>query len=794
MSERIVVTGMGAVTPLGLDFASTWQQLVAGKSAAAPVTLFDVTGCRCKQAATCTLPEFADLSGRQLAHLSRASKLALSAARQALADARLLDRHGHSSIPQLAVSISTTGGGMALGEQFLRSMLAQQRGLGQLYRAARYQAQHQSHDLQRCLGFRGPVTIIANACASGANAIGHAADLIRSGMHDCVLAGGYEALTELIYVGFDCLQATSPDRCRPFDVARNGLMLGEAAAFAVLESESHARSRGARIVCELAGYGHGTDLHHLTQPHPRGATAVAAMRQAIAQSGSNLGGIGYINAHGTGTPLNDSSESAAFAAMFGDASAIPPRLRISSTKAAIGHTLGAAGSIEALFAIAALQSGQLPPNLNVQQPEPSVAANLVAVGERQTDLQATLTVNLGFGGSNAALVFKKYESRTRVAAPGLVCRASAPLAIRGEKTASVAPGFSLPSEGEGQGGGAGNGVRQSLGHDTGNVPKPTLALAICGMGVVLPSESPARMKGLNEATGEHFVRLVDRTREPLATLQNEARLRRASPLALYMLAAAQQALAAAREFSRDRLGIVASFNTGAVVATRRFFEGVINSGQRFASPNLFPETVFNSPTSHLAAVLGVVGPCYSVVGDDAAWIGALRVASSWLANGTVDYALVIGGVELDPIVLDAFARAGWLRPHGRTGYVPSEGAGALLLRRAEPADNLQIAQMADGFTWRNRNDALDSARECLAQFPSDVPRCLTSQHNWFRQVEEQLPGGKPVTLPYHGDAFVASAAWNTVAAADLARRNRRRILLPVWGLTGECSALLLAAE
>ncbi|MGD0058108.1 MAG: beta-ketoacyl-[acyl-carrier-protein] synthase family protein [Verrucomicrobiia bacterium] len=745
MSERVVVTGMGAVTPLGLDFPSTWRQLVAGRTAAAPVTLFDVASCRCKQAATCALPDFADLPAKTLARLSRASRLALAAAREALADARLLDSRGKSSVPHLPLSVSTTGGGMALGEQFLSSMLAQHRGPGQFYRASRYQAQHQTHDLQRHLGFHGPVTIIANACASGANAIGHGADLIRSGACNCVLAGGYEALTELIYVGFDCLQAMSPDCCRPFDVARNGLMLGEAAAFAVLESESHAQARGAQILCELAGYGHATDLHHLTQPHPRGATAVTVMRRAIAQAGVNVTDIGYVNAHGTGTPLNDVSEGKAFATMFGDGSTIPPRLRISSTKAAIGHTLGAAGSVEALFAIAALQSGQLPPNLNVQQPEPMVAANLVVVGERRMDIPATLTVNLGFGGSNAALVFRRYEPHPRAATHA-------------------------------------------------GAHKPQMSLAICGMGALLPSETSPRMKGLNESTGEQVVCCVDRTREPLATVQNEARVRRASPLTLYMLAAAQHALAAAPELARDRLGVVASFNTGAVVATRRFFEGVIKTGQRFASPNLFPETVFNSPTSHVAAVLGAAGPCYSLVGDDAAWVTAIRVAAAWLANGLVDHALVIGAVELDPIVIDAFARTGWLPPHGQTGYVPSEGAGALLLRRAELQDDLQIVQLADGFTYRNRNDAPGSARDCLAQFPADVVRCHTAQHNWFGRIEEQLPGGKRVTLPYHGDAFVASAAWNTVAAAELARREHRRILLPVWGLTGECSALLLAAE
>ncbi len=754
MSERVVVTGVGAVTPLGRDFPATWQRLVAGEDASAPVTLFDVAGCRCQQAATCVLPDLAGFTPKQLARLSRASRLALPAAREALADAQLLDDHGCSRLGQLALSVSTTGGGMVLGEQFLRAMLSQQRGAGQFFRVSRYQAQNQVQDLQQHLGFRGPMTIVANACASGANAIGHGSDLIRSGMYDCVLVGGYEALTELIYVGFDCLQAMSPDRCRPFDVARNGLMLGEAAAFAVLESESHARARGARILCELAGYGHGTDLHHLTQPHPCGTAAVAAMRQAIAGAGGSASDIGYANAHGTGTPLNDASEAAAFTTVFGNGGAIPSRVRISSTKAAIGHTLGAAGSVEALFAIAALQSGHLPPNLHVRRPEPTVAANLVAVGEQQTGMQATLTVNLGFGGSNAALVFKRYEV--------------------GSQQVSI---VSIPRRDD------------------------FSPVAICGMGTVLPADVSQRMKGLNEASGEHVVRGVDRTGEPLAALQNEARVRRASPITLFMLAAAQQALASNPALhpdlgigaGRDRLGIVAAFNTGAVVATRRFFEGIVKNGQRFAGPNLFPETVLNSPTSHVAAVLGVAGPCYSVVGDDSAWVNAIRVAASWLATGLVDHALVIGAAELDPIVIDAFVHVGWLSPREGTGYVPGEGAGALLLRRIQSGKELRIVQLADGFTHRQRSEALRSAQECLAQFPADVVCCRTAQHNWFGRFEEQLRCAKRLTLPYHGDAFVASAAWNTIEAAGIARREGRRILVPVWGVSGECSALLLAA-
>ncbi|HUJ09684.1 MAG TPA: beta-ketoacyl-[acyl-carrier-protein] synthase family protein [Verrucomicrobiae bacterium] len=751
---RVVVTGMGAVTPLGFDFQTSWQRIVAGESAAAPVTLFDVAGCRCKRAASAQLPGLPDLTPKQLSRLSRAARLALPAAREALAQAGLLDEAGRSKFAWLPLSVSTTGGGMAWGEKFLRAMLAQQDNAGLYPYIVRYQAHHQIHDLQRHLGFRGPITIIANACASGANAIGHGADLIRAGAHDCVLAGGFEALTELIYVGFDCLQTMSPERCCPFDLGRNGLMLGEAAAFAVLESESHARARGAHMLCELAGYGHTTDLHHLTQPDPCGAPAVRAMREALARAQCDASEISYVNAHGTGTLLNDASECAAFATVFGNGdsaqpdSPIPKSIRISSTKAAIGHTLGAAGSIEALFVIAALRSGHLPPNLNVRRPEPRVATNLVAVGESHPEMNAVLSMNLGFGGSNAALVFKRYEENV-----GHASRLSV-----------VAP----------------------------NRHEARSTLTIVGLGAVLPSETPQRMKGLSVASGEHTVFCVDQTREPLAKLQNEMRVRRASPITLFMLGAAQQAMAAEPTLRPDRLGIVAAFNTGVVVPTRRFFEGILKNGQRFASPNVFPETVFNSATSHVAAILGVGGPCYSLVSDDAAWVGALRVAEVWLANQLVEYALVIGATELDPISIDAYAVGGWLPPHGRTGFVPSEGAAALLLQKSNVQQGVRIAQMAGGFTYRARAEVRQAAQDCFAHFPADIAVCHTAQHSWLGEIEREMMKGTPAAFPYHGEAFTASAAWNTVHAAELARNQRREILLPVWGLNGESSALLLA--
>ncbi len=730
VSDTIVITGLGCVTPLGPDLPTTWRRLIAGEAAQQPVTLFDVAATRCKQAAQAELPALR-LPAKQLRRLTRGSRLALPAAREALANAGLLDAAGKSVVPWLPLSVSTTAGGMTLGEQFLRDLVAPRRQPHGYFRVAHYAAQRQVLDLQQFLGFRGPVTIIANACASGANAIGHARDLIRSGQTDIVLAGGYEPLTELIYDGFDCLQAMSPDCCRPFDKGRTGLMLGEAAAFLVLETTAHARARGATILCELTGYGHGTDLHHLTQPNPTGATLIRTARAALAEAGSTPG---YLNAHGTATPTNDGSEAGAIAAIF--AGALPQTEpwfpRISSTKAAIGHTLGAAGSVEAVFAIQALRTGELPPQLNLRDPEPAVAGQLVQAGERVPGLAATMSVNLGFGGSNAALVF--------------------------ERRGPVAPGRALP-----QGGQPG--------------------LVVAGTGLVTPTGSEPTTSLAGRVSPVFRVSLKQ---ERLARWQTEARLRRASPISIFMVEAARQALDAAGSVDLARLGIVVAYGTGAVVLTRRFYEGVIKSGPRFASPNLFPETVFNSPTSHLAAVLGAPGPCYSLIGDEAGWVTAINVAATWLVNGTVEHALVIGAEEFDPVLLDAYASVRWLR----AGHVPAEGAGALLLRLPRAGEQPQITGWREGFTFQNRREAREAARDlfaCRDGSPSrPYPSVRTAARNWFAAIErEVLP--EATESPYRGEAFAASAAWHTIQALQLPGP----VWQPVWGLTGQCSALLL---
>ena len=406
MSRSIAITGIGAVTPLGENFPDSWAALIAGRDAAAPLGLFDTAGCRCHEAASArlpALPRHSRLSAKAVSRLSRASRLAIPAAHEALASAGLLDDSGRSLLRELPLSVSTTAGGMAFGEDFLRRVLARDRS--HLFsHVSRYLPQQQVLDLQQALGFSGHSAILANACASGANAIGHAADMIATGAADCVLAGGFEALTELVFVGFDCLQATSTGLCRPFDLNRSGLLLGEAAAFLVLESDEHAQRRGAVPLGYLTGYGHTTDFFHLTQPQPDDAALVKVMRAACGQARVKPAQIGYINAHGTATPVNDGVEAKAYLTFWGDEAGAT---RISSTKAAIGHTLGAAGAVEALFALETMRTGRLPPQLNLQTPIPEIAPALVGAQESSDGMQHVMSVNLGFGGSNAALVFSR---------------------------------------------------------------------------------------------------------------------------------------------------------------------------------------------------------------------------------------------------------------------------------------------------------------------------------------------------------------------------------------------------
>jgi len=301
--------------------------------------------------------------------------------------------------PELTV-IGTTSGGMSFGEQYYRG-LTQHKGLRRAPRwIANYPPQKPVFDALDAFGIQSPCQVIANACASGTNALGHAFQCIRSGRYQRVLAGGYDALCELVFVGFDSLQAATPDKCRPFDANRSGMVLGEGAAVLALEDWESAQNRGADILAEITGYGISTDNHHLTQPDPSGIGPRLAMEQALRSSGLKAEQIDYINAHGTATRFNDAAEGKAIQELF------PSRVPISSTKSMMGHSLGAAGAIEAIVCLLAIQHDFLPPNINFSSPDPDIGLDIVANEARPHQVRTALSNSFGFGGTNASIVLQ----------------------------------------------------------------------------------------------------------------------------------------------------------------------------------------------------------------------------------------------------------------------------------------------------------------------------------------------------------------------------------------------------
>src|SRR5213083_1104727 len=394
ISARVGVVAAGVVSPLGFGLSETLDSLRNSRNCISPVTRFSVGQCRCKTAGQVSDDRLLAIQAEvpRSRRLHRASHMMVQALKEVLAQEPRFE-------PELTV-IGTTSGGMSYGEHYYRSL----RQAGDLRRAptwiANYPAQKPVIDAQETFGISAPCQVIANACASGTNAIGHAFECVRSSRYQCVLTGGYDALSELVFVGFDSLQASTPEKCRPFDRDRSGMVLGEGAAILALENLEDARARDARILGEIIGYGISTDNHHLTQPDPSGSGPRRAMEQALHSAGRSAEEVNYINAHGTATPFNDAAEGKAIAELFGS---IP----VSSSKSMIGHSLGAAGAIEAVVCLLALQAQLLPPNINFRRPDQDLDLNIVANKSREAKIDIVLSNSFGFGGTNASILIQK---------------------------------------------------------------------------------------------------------------------------------------------------------------------------------------------------------------------------------------------------------------------------------------------------------------------------------------------------------------------------------------------------
>ena len=394
---RVAVVAAGVVSPLGFRLTETLDSLRNSRNCISPVTRFSVGQCRCKTAGQVSDDRLlaTQAEAPRSRRLHRASHMMI----QALTE--LVAQEPHFE-PELTV-IGTTSGGMSYGEHYYRSL----RQAGDLRHAptwiANYPAQKPVIDAQESFGISSPYQVIANACASGTNAIGHAFECVRSGRYQRVLAGGYDALSELVFTGFDSLQASTPEKCRPFDRHRTGMVLGEGAALLALENLDSAQRRGAPVLAEIIGYGISTDNFHITQPDPSGIGPRQAMERAVQSAHVAENEIDYINAHGTATLFNDAAEGKAINRLF---NGVP----VSSTKSMMGHSLGAAGAIEAVVCLLALQHQFLPPNINFRAADDDLDLNIVANESRPAVLRTVLSNSFGFGGTNASILMRRFEA------------------------------------------------------------------------------------------------------------------------------------------------------------------------------------------------------------------------------------------------------------------------------------------------------------------------------------------------------------------------------------------------
>ena len=624
LPDRIAVTGVGLVSALGQDARTSFRRLLNGERGFAQVTLFDVAAQRAKLAA-----EVRDVRPAEIAPLaeadawSRSDALAMIAAREALASAGLVGAR-----PPLFVAVGGSTGGMYEAESVLGKLHEAEPPKASVRRLLAYPLSTTADRLSRALGAVRAVTL-CSACSSSALSLVQAACWLERGEADVVLAGGTDGLCSLTFTGFNALGAMDTEACRPFDTTRAGLSLGEGAAFLVLERERYARRRGAKIHALLTGWAVGAEAHHITHPEPSGATAAALLERAMRRAGLLPSGVDYVNAHGTGTPHNDAMEARALGLAFGDER---KRLLVSSSKGQLGHTLGAAGAIEAAITVLALAEQMVPPTGGLLTPDPALELRHVPGRGIAAPIRAALSSSFGFGGTGAVLAFERASE----------------LGLPDGPPSTRSPRLS----GE---------------------PLLVTGAAVIGPLGVLSGPDAARALGPTASTS------LDLPFDPVSEL-DAARSRRFDRSTGLLTACCEHALADARLPAADA-GIAAGNAFGNVERCVEFLTRVAVRGPRYANPAEFPHLVPSSPAGNASIYLGARGPV--VTASDLATSGeaAIMHACSLLRNRAAN-AMVAGGAEArDTIVTKV------LGPlcGGEEQAPRSEGAGFVVIERRHTA-------------------------------------------------------------------------------------------------------------
>ncbi|HWE97288.1 MAG TPA: beta-ketoacyl-[acyl-carrier-protein] synthase family protein [Tepidisphaeraceae bacterium] len=659
----ILITGAGLVTPLGLTREATWQAVRAGRCGLGPLSAIEQP-----------LPEAS--TGGQAPDLSEAGDPRASREvrylRHAITEA-LADAGGGEPLPyspsRCGFMLGTTLHGMRAGGRFFRS--------GDNAALADFLAGTTLRDATAGLPFTGFAATACSACSSSLGSIVLALSLLRSGRLDCVIAGGYDAISEYVYGGFNSLRLVAPGPLRPFTRGRQGMKLAEGYGVVVLERAENAARRGARGLAEVLGHGESADAHHLTQPHPQGEGAARAMRAALDDAGVEPSRIDLIAAHATGTPDNDAGEFAALSRVFG---ADLPRMPVVAFKSHLGHTLGGAGAVELILSALCLRDQIVPACPNVRPEDLEFPGLRVSTGTAQpARIRATLNTSLGFGGANTCVVLGPPSNGNAHVAQPLPAVSSVP------PVAESQPGAAVPHEVSAEGGCATSSARAPLTFHVSRfsaVSRFILPVHITGVGVVLPG-----VVG-NEAFAAALIspetkRITQDTgpipESDIISLLNARRVRRMSEyvklsLAATMLACRDAGIEDIPAFAATCPALLGSTH-GSTNYSEAYYGQIVKEGIAAANPMLFAEGVPNAAAAHLSLMLSLRGPCQTVIGTRTAGLDALALAATRIANGEWDRAIVGAGEEFSPVVHTAYRHWGLHRTEGPAAPFAKEGTG-----------------------------------------------------------------------------------------------------------------------
>jgi len=736
---RIWMTGAGLVTALGTNRRDCWRRLIEGERGFSRVDLFDVTQQRATLAATVKGIPLPTPGGEW----SRTSTFALVAAREALAEAGV-----DAKSSRVGLVVASTTGGMFETEARLAKLHAEPHTFeGQ--KALIEMLSHPLSSTADCLfGPLGPfvhVRTLCSACSSGANALAVAALWLLEGKVDAVLAGGTDGLCRLTLSGFNALAAVDPEACRPFDRRRRGLNLGEGAGFVVLERSSRARERGKEPIAELAGWALGAEAHHITNPEATGAAAAGIVRRALERASLSAREIDYVNAHGTGTPLNDPMESLALRAALGDEI---ERIPVSSSKGQLGHTLGAAGAIEAILAAMAVNEQALPPTAGLEEPDPKCVLVHVTGKGRPGRVRAALSNSFGFGGMDSVLVLSE---------PGL-----------------------------------------GAAHDSGEAGRSrpvvvTGASTLTPAGILGSGESAELLSGPPRTVKAGA---LDIDFGPLLDTARARRLDRPARLGAVVVERALAESGPSASADPGRVGVILGSAFGSVDASAAFMHRVFEKGPRFASPGEFPNLVPSSPVGHVSIYLGLRGPALATADLATSGESAVLQALELVAQGEAEV-VVAGSVEEASEIAERILVGLFARSQAELDMPRAEGAAAVVLEaegHAHARGARVLARVGSIYEWRN------GAPSPLAPVPgprsAKDARVILSRENGgaeslldssaWRDVERLSVG--PRAGQHEGLGGIAIAA----AVGLLGQAEAKEVL--VIGLSkGRGYALMLAA-